>query len=72
MGSCGKGHALVAKILDEKILGVCFTIRWIKPTLANYTLKIVKPVNFTVCDIKKKKTVIKGVLKLYDFVLLFH
>lgn len=50
---------------------VCVTTRWISPTIANHTLKMGKPGNSTVCDLKKKN-VIKGVLKLYDLVLLFH
>lgn len=50
LGNWGRGDALGYKISDEKFPEVCFTTRWVSPTLANYTLKMVKPGNLTVCD----------------------
>lgn len=55
LGNWGRGDALGCKISHEKFPEVCFTTRWVSPTLANYTLKMVKPGNLTVCDFKKKK-----------------
>lgn len=39
---------------------VCVTTRWVSSTIANHTLKMGKPGNSTVCDLKKKKSNKRG------------